>query len=160
LETEQSKKRSEHKRKDRVGAEREVTAETKRILLIGEHPDSQLFNSLQEEGYEVVACESPYRLWGVHLRYRPHFIIVHFCRPTRRDIAVLRECQSLRKRLPLIVAFSIRGDEAVMGALEKTAISLIFLPVKPEVIREVLEGLPSKNERKSRVLCGKSPPAH
>ena len=35
----------------------------KKILLIDDQWDTSLFIALQQEGYEVIACESPQKAW-------------------------------------------------------------------------------------------------
>jgi len=113
----------------------------KRILLIGENPDIALFTALQQEGYEVVCCESPQKAWGLAWPLRPHFIIVHLRQSSRRDSAVLQECRALAEGVPVIVATSVPGHESVMKALEEGATVFLFLPIKPQAVRKVLDGL-------------------
>lgn len=122
---------------------RTVTEMGKRILLIGEKPDIELFTALQQEGYEVVALESPYKAWGVQFLYRPHFIVVHLHHPSRKDVAMLQDCLALADRVPLIVATSVLGDKALMKDLQRVATSFVFLPLKPNALREVFDELES-----------------
>jgi len=113
----------------------------KKILLIGENPDIALFTALQQEGYEVVSCESPQKAWGLVWPLRPHFIIVHLRQPSRRDIAVLQECRALANGVPIIAATSVPGHEAAMKALEEGATSFLSLPVERHTMKKVLDEL-------------------
>ena len=113
----------------------------KKILVIAENPDIPFFTGLQQEGYEVVASESPQKAWGLAWPFRPHFIILHLLRPSGRDIALLQECRALAEGAPIIIATSIRGNEAVMKALEEGATAFLSLPVEPATVRRVLDNL-------------------
>ena len=136
---------------------REVTEVVKRILLFDEELDLRFLAALREEGYEVVTCESLYKAWGVHFLYRPHCIIVHVQQPSSRDVTILQECCALAKGLPVIAAISTAGDEAVMEALRDTATFLMFLPVKPQTIRKVLQSLAtSESEKRPHSVGGKT----
>ncbi|MBI4490625.1 MAG: response regulator [Deltaproteobacteria bacterium] len=121
--------------------QKKVIEPRKRILLIGENPDIAFFTGLQQEGYEVIACESPQKAWSLVFPYRPDFIIVHLHHPSRRDIAILQECRALAEGVPIIVATSVPGNEALMKALEEGATAFLSLPVKPQTIRKVLDEL-------------------
>lgn len=122
-----------------------IAEERKRILLIGKQLDIQLFATLGQEGYEVAALEFPYRAWGVHLLYRPHFIIVHLRYP--KDLAMLEECVAMGNGVPVVAAFSILTKKALINAVKEKAASFIILPAKPQTIREVLGSLePSKDK--------------
>lgn len=118
---------------------KKIIEERKRILLIGERPDIELFATLGHEGYEVATLESPYRAWGVHLLYKPHFIIVHL--RYSKDIAILEECVAMVGRVPVVAAISILAKEALVKAVKEKAASFVFLPVKPQTIREALQSL-------------------
>lgn len=123
----------------------------KKILLIDDKGNTPLFISLQQEGYEVIACESAQKAWGLVYPFRPHFIVVHFHHPSRRDMAVLQECRAMAEGVPLIVATSVPGNEAVMKALEEGATAFLSLPMEPQTIRRVLDELqPSTSERSTR----------
>lgn len=127
---------------------REAAEVVKRILLIDEKWDSPLFISLQQEGYEVIACESAQKAWGLVYPLRPHVIIVHLPNPSRKDAALLQECRALAEGVPIIVATSVPGHEAAMQALEEGATSFLSLPAKPETIRRVLDELrPASGEK-------------
>jgi len=125
----------------KASVKREAAEVVKRILLFDEELDLQLLAALREEGYEVFTCESLYKAWGVHFLYRPHCIIVHLQRPSKRDVTILQECRAMAKGFPVIAAISTAGDEAVMKALEEVATAFIFLPVKPQTIRKILQSL-------------------
>jgi len=112
----------------------------KKILVIGDKEHTRLFSSLQEEGYEVIACESAQKAWGLVFPFRPYVIIVHLHQPSRRDV--------LAEGVPIIVATSVPGHEAAMQALEEGATSFLSLPAKPETIRRVLDELrPASGEQ-------------
>lgn len=113
----------------------------KKVVLIDEESDAPLFIALQQEGFEVIACESVQKAWGLVFPLRPDAIIVHFHQPSRRDIAILQECRALAEGVPVIVAASVPGHEAAMQALEEGATSFLSLPAKPETIRRVLNEL-------------------
>ena len=124
------------------------TENKKKILLIDEKSDTALFVGLQQEGYDVIACESPQRAWGFVYPIRPRFIIVHFHHPNRTDIFALQECHALAEGVPVIVATSLPGNEAVMKALEERATAFLSLPVEPGSMGRILNDLEkSINER-------------
>ena len=41
-------------------------------MLIGENPDINFFTALQQEGYEVIACESPEKAQPLVYVFQPH----------------------------------------------------------------------------------------
>ncbi len=120
---------------------RRFTEVKKKVLLIGERPDIAFFTALQQEGYEVVTCESPQKAWGLVYQFRPHFIIVHIHHPSRRDIAILQECRAMAEGIPIILTTSVSGNEVVMKALEEGATAFLSLPVKPQIVKKVLDEL-------------------
>lgn len=123
----------------------------KKILVIDHQRDTALFVALQQEGYEVIACESAQKAWGLVYPFRPHFIVVHLHHPSRRDMLVLQECHAMAEGVPIIVATSVPGNEAVMKALEEGATAFVSLPMEPQTIRKVLDELqPSTSERSTR----------
>ena len=113
----------------------------RKILLIGEKPDVQLFTALQQEDYEVIACESAQKAWGLVYELRPHCIIVYLHHPSRSNVAVLQECRAMAEGTPIIVTTAVPVHEAFMKALEEGATSILSLPVKPQIMKEVLDGL-------------------
>jgi len=44
-------------------ASKRMAPAAKKILLIDDQWDMSLFIALQQEGYEVIACESPQKAW-------------------------------------------------------------------------------------------------
>lgn len=118
---------------------RKMTEEQKRILLIGEKPDFQLFARLGAEGYEVAALESPQRAWGALPSYKPHFVIVHLRYP--KDVAILEECLAMAGSVPVIAAISLLAKPTLVKAVKEKAASFIVLPAKPQTIRETLRSL-------------------
>lgn len=127
--------------KDKRTVREQVGGGRIKILLIGEDPDIQLSTALQQEGCEVIACESPQKAWGLVYPIRPDLIIVHLRHPGRKDIAALQECRILANGVPIVVATSAPGHEAVMKALEERATAFLSLPVNPQTIKKVLEEL-------------------
>jgi hypothetical protein len=81
----------------------------KRILLIDDQSDTAMLVTLNQEGYEVTAVESPQRTWSLVWTLRPHFIIIHLTNPSRRDIASLQGCSVLAGGVPVIVAAPVSG---------------------------------------------------
>jgi len=131
-------------KRDRTGPStmrRKAMVVRKKILVIGDKGHTQLFSSLQEEGYEVIACDSAQKAWGLVYPFRPHFIVVHLHHPSQRDMAVLQECHAMAEGVPIIVATSVPGNEAVMKALEEGATAFLSLPMEPQSIRKVLDEL-------------------
>lgn len=117
-----------------------MAEEKKRILLIGEKPDMELFAMLGEEGYEVAALESPCRAWGMYPFYKPHFIIVHLRYP--KDVTILEECLIMAGRgVPVVAAISLIAKQTLVKAVKEKAASFVVLPVKPQTIRETLRSL-------------------
>ncbi len=113
----------------------------KKILVIDNQWDTPLFVALEQEGHEVIACESPQKAWGLVWPFQPHFIIVRFPNLSKRDIATLQGCRALAGGVPIIIATSIPGNEVVVKALEEGATALLPLPVNPQAIRKVLDEL-------------------
>jgi DNA-binding NtrC family response regulator len=121
----------------------------KRVLLIGEKPDIELFAILGEEGYEVAALESPNRARSVYPLYKPHFIIVQLRYP--KDASILEECLAMAGRVPVIAAISLIARPTLVKAVKEKAASFIVLPVKPRTLRETLRRMePSEAKGKFR----------
>lgn len=153
-EKEEADKRAEKKEEKKASVKREAAEVVKKILLFDEELDLQFLAALREEGYEVVTCESLYKAWGVHFLYRPHCIIVRLHCPSSRDVTILQECRALAKGGPLIAAITTAGDEAVMKALEEVATAFIFLPVKRQTVRKVLQSLAASESEKQSHSVG------
>lgn len=132
---------------------RKIAEERKRIFLIGEKPDIELFATLGHEGYEVAALESPYRAWGVHLLYKPHFIIVQLRYP--KDIAILEECLAMAGRVPVVAAISVLAKAPLVKAVKEKAASFVFLPVKPQTVREALRSVELSEDKGQFPSAGK-----
>jgi DNA-binding NtrC family response regulator len=111
----------------------------KRVLLIGEQPDIELFAMLGNEGYEVASLESPHRARGVFPVYKPHFIIVHLRYP--KDVAILDECLAIAGRVPVVAAISLIAKQTLVKAVKEKAAAFVVLPVKPQTIRETLRAV-------------------
>jgi len=113
--------------------------EKKRVLLLGEQPDIELFAMLGGEGYEVAAFESPRRARDVIPLYKPHFIIV-FLRYAK-EVAILEECLTMAGTVPVVAAISLIAKHTLVKAVKEKAAACIVLPVKPQTIRETLRGV-------------------
>jgi len=113
----------------------------KKILLIDDQWDTPLFIALQQEGYEVVACESPQKAWGLVWTFRPHFIIIHLTNPSRADISTLQGCGVLAGGVPIVIAAPNSGGEAMITALEKVAVVFLSFPLGPYGIGKILAEL-------------------
>jgi DNA-binding NtrC family response regulator len=111
----------------------------KRILLIGERPDIELFAMLGEEGYEVAALESPCRARDLYPFYKPQVIIVHLRYP--KEVPILEECVAMAGKVPVVAAISLLAKAALVKAVKEKAASFVVLPVKPQTIRETLRSL-------------------
>ena len=116
-----------------------MAEEKKRILLIGERPDIELFAMLGEEGYEVAALESPCRARDLYPFYKPQVIIVHLRYP--KEVAILEECVAMAGKVPVVAAISLLAKAALVKAVKEKAASFVVLPVKPQTIRETLRSL-------------------
>jgi len=113
--------------------------EKKRVLLIGEQPDIELFAMLGGEGYEVAALESPHRARDVFPLYKPHFIIVHLRYP--KEVAILEECLAMAGRVPVIAAISLIAKLTLVKAVKEKAAAFVVLPAKLQTIRETLQAV-------------------
>ena len=113
----------------------------KKILLIDDQWDTPLFIALQQEGYEVIACESPQKAWGLVWTFRPHFIIIHLTNPSRADISTLQGCGVLAGGVPIVIAAPNSGSGAIITALEKIAAVFLSFPLGPYGIGKILADL-------------------
>lgn len=113
----------------------------KKILLIDDQGDSSLFIALQQEGYDVIACESPQKAWGRVWTLRPHFIIIHLTQPSREDVSTLQGCGVLAGGVPIIIAAPISGREVIIKALEKVAAVFLSFPLGPDGVGRILQEL-------------------
>ena len=116
-----------------------MAKEKKRILLIGERPDMELFARLGEESYEVAALESPCRARGFYPLYQPHVIIVYLRYP--KDVAILQECLALAGRVPVVAAISLIAKQTLVKAVKEKAAAFVVLPTKPQTLRETLRSV-------------------
>jgi len=113
----------------------------KKILLIDDQWDTSLFIALQQEGYEVIAVESPQRAWSLVWTLRPHFIIIHLTNLSRGDISTLQGCGVLAGGVPIIIAAPVSGSGTLIKALEKVAAVFFSFPLGPYGIGEILHDL-------------------
>ena len=113
----------------------------KKILLIDDQSDTSLFTALQQEGYEVIAVESPQHAWGVVSSLRPHFIIIHLKDVNRWDVSTLQGCGVLAGGIPIIIAAPLPGSGTFNKALEKVAPVYLSFPMGPYGIGEILHDL-------------------
>lgn len=113
----------------------------KKILLIDDQWDTSLFIGLQQEGYEVIAVESPQKAWGVVWTLRPHFIIIHLTNLSRGDISTLQGCSVLAGGVPIIIAEPSSGSGTLIRALKTVAAVFFSFPMGPCGIGEILHDL-------------------
>jgi len=113
--------------------------EKKRVLLIGEQPDIELFAMLGGEGYEVAALESPRRATGVFPLYKPHFIIVHLRYP--KEVALLEECLAMAGTVPVVATISLLAKQSFVKVVKEKAAAFVVLPAKLQTIRETLQAV-------------------
>jgi DNA-binding NtrC family response regulator len=118
----------------------------KKILLIDDQWDTSLFIALQQEGYEVIACECPQRAWGRVWTFRPHFIIIHLSNPSRADISTLQGCCVLAGGVPIVIAAPNSGSGAIFTALEKVAAVFLSFPLGPHGIGKILAELDGSDQ--------------
>jgi DNA-binding NtrC family response regulator len=116
-----------------------MAEEKKRILLIGERPDMELFAMLGNEGYEVAALESPCRARDMCPLYKPHVVVVYLRYP--RDIALLEQCLALPGRVPVVATISLLAKQTLVKAVKQKAAVFIVLPAKPQTLRETLRSV-------------------
>jgi DNA-binding NtrC family response regulator len=111
----------------------------KRVLLIGEQPDIELFTILGEEGYEVAALESPHRARDVFPLYKPHVIILFLRYP--KEVALLEECLAMAGTVPVVAAISLIAKPTLVKAVKEKATAFVVLPAKRQTIRETLQAV-------------------
>jgi len=137
----------------RQGYAKERTMEVNRkILLIDEKRDSPVFIFLQQEGYNVIACESVQKAWGLVYPLRPYVIIVHLPNPGRKDVFLLQECRALADGVPVLLAVSSPGDP-VLAELKERVAAFITVPLKPNTVEQALDGAgrPADDRKQPRV---------
>ena len=115
-----------------------IALKRKKILLIDDQGDTSLSITLQQEGFEVLACESPQKAWGRVKTFRPHFIIIHLANPSSGDISTLQGCAVLAGGVPIIIAAPVSGSGTMIKALEKIAAVFFAFPMGPYGIGEIL----------------------
>jgi DNA-binding NtrC family response regulator len=130
----------------------------KKILLIDDQSDRSLFIGLQQEGYEVTACQSPQKAWTVVWKLRPHLIVINLTNPSRGDISTLQGCGVLAGAVPIIIAAPLSRNGAIIKALEKVAAVFLSFPLGPYGIGKILHDLEMSNyENDSGVYHGGTP---
>ena len=113
--------------------------EKKRVLLIGEQPDIELFAMLRGEGYEVAALESPHRARGVFPLYKPHVIIIFPRYP--KETVILDECLAMAGTVPVVAVISLIAKPTLVRAVKEKATAFVVLPAKRQTIRETLQAV-------------------
>ena len=113
-----------------------MAQEKKRVLLIGEQPDIELFAMLGGEGYEVAALESPRRARDVFPLYKPHVIILFLRYP--KEVAILEECLAMAGTVPVVATISLLAKQSLVKAVKEKAAAFVVLPAKLQTIRETL----------------------
>jgi DNA-binding NtrC family response regulator len=124
-----------------------MAEERKRVLMIGDKPDMELFTVLGDQGYEIAAVESPCRARDFYPLYKPHVIIVHLRYP--KDIAILEECLALAGRVPVVATISLLAKQVLVKAVKEKAAAFLVLPLKPQTIRETVRSLENKGQLSS-----------
>ena len=127
--------------------------EEKRVLLIGEQPDIELFAMLGGEGYEVVTLESPRRARDVFPLYKPHVIILFLRYP--KEVAILEECLAMAGTVPVVVAISVIAKPTLVKAVKEKAAAFVVLPAKLQTIRETLLAVELFEDEAKFPLAGK-----
>ena len=122
-------------------ANKTIAPGRKKILLIDDQGGTSLSITLQQEGFEVIECESPQKAWGRLCTFRPHFIIIHLTNPSRGDISTLQGCGVLSGGVPIIIAAPDSGSGTIIKALEKVAAVFFSFPLGPYGIGEILHDL-------------------
>ena len=128
-------------------------AAQKTILLIDDQRDTSLCIGLQQEGYEVLAVESPQTAWGVLWTLRPHFIIIDLTNLSREDISTLQGCGVLAGGVPIIIAAPVSGSGTLIKALEKVAAVFFSFPMGPYGIGEILHDLEMSDREIDSGVC-------
>ena len=113
--------------------------ERKRVLLIGEQPDIELFATLAEEGYEVATLESAKRARQVVPLYKPHLLIVHLRYP--KEVVLLEDCLAIAGRVPVVATISLLAKQSLVTAVKEKATAFVILPAKPQIVRETLRAV-------------------
>ena len=113
--------------------------EKKRVLLIGEQPDIELFAMLGDEGYEVASLESPHRARDVLPSYKPHVIILFLRYP--KEVAILEECLTMAGTVPVVAAISLIAKPTLVKGVKEKAAAFVVLPAKPQTTRETLQAM-------------------
>ena len=137
-------------------ANKRMAPARKKILLIDDQSDTSLFIALQQEGYEVIACESPQKAWSVVWMLRPHFIVIHLTNPSRGDISTLQGCGVLAGGVPIIIAAPLSGNDVINKALEKVAAVFLSFPLGPCGIGKILDELDMSNRGNERIALATS----
>ncbi len=109
-----------------------------KVLLIEEKPDKPLIGGLEEQGYDVITCDSPQKAWGFVYPSRPHLIILHLDEPSSRDIYALQECRALADGVPVVIAAGASRIQAFTKQLGKGTLRFLPLPLEANAAREIL----------------------
>jgi len=128
----------------KVRMQAEQIENRKNILLITGKSESSLLAGLEQEGCEVTVCESPQKAWGFVHPIRPDVIILHLQHLSSKDIYALQECLALADGVPVIVATAASRSEAFTKELRRVVPRFLALPLKPNAVREVLNGIDSE----------------
>ena len=126
-----------------ISANKKMAPARKKILLIDDQRDMSLSITLQQEGYEVTACESPQKAWGFVYPIPPDLIILHLPHLSNKDIYALQECLALADGVPVIIATGASRIEAFTEKLGRVVPRFISLPLQKNAIREALDGVES-----------------
>jgi len=113
--------------------------EKKRVLLIGEQPDLELFAMLEGDDYELAALESPRRARDLFPSYKPHVIILFLRYPN--EIAILEECLAMAGTVPVVAIISLLAKQSLVKAVKEKATAFVVLPSKLQTIRDTLQAV-------------------
>lgn len=108
-----------------------------RVLLIDGKSGGPLAASLERQGYDVTACESPQKAWGFVYPIRPHFIILHVEKATGKEVFALQECRALAGEVPVFVATDASQLDACMRELGRGGVRYLSLPLKDMALRNL-----------------------
>jgi DNA-binding response OmpR family regulator len=124
----------------------------KQILLIDDQGDTSLSITLQQEGFEVIACESPPTACGRVGTFRPHFIVIHLTNPSSGDLSTLQGCAVLAGGVPIIIAAPVRNSGTMIKALENCR-RLFLFSTGPCGIGEILHDLDMSDRGIDSAVC-------
>ena len=121
------------------------TESRKKILLINGKLESSLLTALEQEGCDITVCESPQKAWGFVHPTRHDLIILRLHHLSSKDVYALQECLALADGVPVMIATEASRIEAFTEKLARVVPRFLYLPLKPNAIRDALHGLESES---------------